>query len=438
MKALEILEYSAIGIGADDFALPLLDGMSRFALQKPDAFPRALAANLDPTYRNQNFPHPNKANESMIGDWLPVQVKGGPKVGVASLIGADEMKKITAKDPNVRFAPNNAVVVGSALAAMDAAKVDVKFLLFQGSFAGAKAIAQQHFPDKFDVILCLSEEDTPPSQADQLGKTMIVRVGHRGRFIGVVGAFRTGEPKRPFDFYYQSVALGEEYETAKDKEADHPVLKLLDYYAAEVKSQDFLKRTIQRPIALPQGVGNVTLKFIGSQECAKCHAQDFAIWQKSKHEHAFDALVKVANKPTQRQFDPECVSCHVTGLGQKSGYDGMPATRLLRNVNCENCHGPGNLHAQAPMNPVLAKAMSPWKANPQDCLPLPATIQKGFDAMTPAEKAIYVRVNDMCTKCHDIDNDPHFKFDKNWLQIIHGKNANAPIPAPAAAAQKAP
>ena len=73
--------------------------------------------------------------------------------------------------------------------------------------------------------------------------------------------------------------------------------------------------------------------------------------------------------------------------------------------------------------------MSPWKANSSDLLPDPATLLKGVEAMSPAQKAIYLRVNDMCMKCHDIDNDPNFKFAQNWPQIIHGKKARAAVPA---------
>src|SRR5207249_11865441 len=120
------------------------------------------------------------------------------------------------------------------------------------------------FPDAFDVILCLSEEDTPRAQADIVGKTMIVRVGHRGKYIGVVGAFRTGNAAKPFDLQYQSVALGEEYETDKDKEAGHPVLKLLDSYAQQVKDQRFLTRTPQRDIPIPPNLGNVKPSYVGS------------------------------------------------------------------------------------------------------------------------------------------------------------------------------
>ncbi len=435
MQALEILNYSAIGLGADDFALPLLAGMSRFTLQKPDAYPRVLAANLDPTYRIQNYPHPNDEKKSMIGDWVPVQVKGAPKVGVAGLIGAGVMKEIQKANPAVQFTADNGAVVAGIQQAMAADKVELRVLLFQGPAIAAPAVAQK-FPNAFDVILCLSEEDTPPAAATVVGKTAIVRVGHRGRFIGVVGAYRTGNAAKPFDLYYQSVQLGEEYETVKAKEKDHPILKLLDTYASEVKAQDFLKKTLQRPVPVPAALGQATLKFVGSQTCAKCHAPDFAIWKTTKHEHAFEALSKVANKPAQRQYDPECVSCHVTGFGLKGGYDGTIATREFRNVNCENCHGTGSAHVNAPNDPRFRAAMSPWKANPGDVLPLPAAMKKGVGAMTAGEKALFLRVIDTCQKCHDIDNDPNFRTDtfigKYWPAIIHGKNAKAP----AAAAQK--
>ena len=40
-----------------------------------------------------------------------------------------------------------------------------------------------------------------------------------------------------------------------------------------------------------------------------------------------------------------------------------------------------------------------------------------------------MKVNDVCFKCHDTDNDPKYKLDLYWPQIVHGKNA-----APAARA----
>ena len=349
------------------------------------------------------------------------------------IIGRTVQKVIQEADPKVVFADNK-VVLAQVVNSMEKAKVDLKLLLFQGSILDAEAIAKQHFVDKFDVVLCLSEEDTGPNQPTIVGKTMIVRVGHRGRWLGIVGGFRTKDPAKPFDLRYEYVPLGEEYETPKGQEARQPILKLLDYYALEVKNQDFLKRTPQRPVPVPQNLGQVKLTYAGSDACMNCHQPDFAIWKNTKHSHAIDALTKVADKPALRQYDPECIRCHVVGFGFQSGYNGKPDTKKLSYVGCESCHGPGSAHALAPNDARFKAAMSPWKANPNDFLPPPVAMQKGIEAMTEPQKAIYLRVNDMCQKCHDVDNDPNFKFAQNWPQIIHGKKARAAVPA--AAAQK--
>src|SRR5207248_9133565 len=99
--------------------------------------------------------------------------------------------------------------------------------------------------DQFDVILCLSAEEEPPATPDQVGKTLVVRIGHKGRYVGVVGAYRTAAPAKSFELHYQIVQMGEEYETDPDKEKDHKVLALLEDYAREVRKQGFVGRIAQ-------------------------------------------------------------------------------------------------------------------------------------------------------------------------------------------------
>ena len=43
-----------------------------------------------------------------------------------------------------------------------------------------------------------------------------------------------------------------------------------------------------------------------------CHSEAYQIWQKSRHAHAYETLEKVG-----KNFDAECVSCHVVGLDKK-------------------------------------------------------------------------------------------------------------------------
>ena len=59
--------------------------------------------------------------------------------------------------------------------------------------------SREQFPGGFDVILTQSEDDVAKGQATIVGNTSIVEVGRRGRWLGVVGAFRTGNPAKPFD-----------------------------------------------------------------------------------------------------------------------------------------------------------------------------------------------------------------------------------------------
>jgi hypothetical protein len=425
MKALKALDYAAIGLGEFDFKLPLIDGLTRTLLNDMNAYPRVLSANL--TNRAQNYPHPEKPNESMIGDVAIAGGKNGvPTVGIIAWTGPSVAKALQQANINDTFDRKDAVLKAH-LQKLDLAKAELKLLLYQGDHTSALTIPKL-MPGAFDVILCLCEEEAPPAAPDVIGKTLVVRVGHRGRHLGIVGAFRTGNADKPFDLQYQLLEVGEEFETPKGQEANNPILRLLDDYAAAVKNQNFLS-------VYPRGQHPVTLRFpqqkpefVGSDKCKDCHQAEFGIWQASKHSHAYDSLAKLATKPANRQYDPECVRCHTVGFGYVTGFVDATKTPKLKDVGCENCHGPGSLHVANPKNPQSLATQSPWKTNPKDRLPGVDVVEKGFEAMKPPEQAIFNRVNDVCQKCHDTDNDPGFKFQTFWPKIVHGKNVVPAVP----------
>jgi hypothetical protein len=82
--------------------------------------------------------------------------------------------------------------------------------------------------------------------------------------------------------------------------------------------------------------------YVGVRVCAGCHASASVYWETTRHAHAY-ATLSLENK----QFNLDCVSCHVTGYEQPGGSS-VTHVGLLENVQCEVCHGPGSAHAKHP------------------------------------------------------------------------------------------
>jgi hypothetical protein len=115
------------------------------------------------------------------------------------------------------------------------------------------------------------------------------------------------------------------------------------------------------------------------------------------------------DKWISRIYDPECLCCHNTGwdsqraLRYDSGFIDLEQTPLLAGQQCENCHGAGSKHVD------LEKA---WKRGS----PVTPEIQQGRDAM---RLTLTRAKSDVCGRCHDLDNSPHFDFDKYWPKVNH-------------------
>ncbi|MBK9030370.1 MAG: hypothetical protein IPL61_03365 [Myxococcales bacterium] len=84
-----------------------------------------------------------------------------------------------------------------------------------------------------------------------------------------------------------------------------------------------------------------TATYVGSEACADCHAEAVTFWKQTRHAQAWQTLVEV-----DKQFDFDCINCHVTGWGKPTGAT-MAVNEGLRDVQCETCHGPGSIHVDA-------------------------------------------------------------------------------------------
>jgi len=122
---------------------------------------------------------------------------------------------------------------------------------------------------------------------------------------------------------------------------------------------------------VPEPVKGDEASYIGIAACATCHASEKAFWDKTAHAHAYATL------STQfKEFNLDCVSCHVTGY-EKPGGSTVTHVDALKDVQCEVCHGPGSKHRASPTTKGLITAAP----RPELCLDChhPPHVE-GFDA----------------------------------------------------------
>ena len=121
----------------------------------------------------------------------------------------------------------------------------------------------------------------------------------------------------------------------------------------------------------------VTDTYLGTDTCARCHADIAKKFEGSAHAHAMATL-----EAKYEDNNPDCVACHVTGWKEPGGYGIDPQNRaMLAGVQCEACHGYGTAH------------------------------DRSTNAMAAPK--------DMCLRCHDAANSPEFDFDRYWAKIKH-------------------
>jgi hypothetical protein len=162
--------------------------------------------------------------------------------------------------------------------------------------------------------------------------------------------------------------------------ADHPdAVKAMAAYDERVKALFF------EQVAVAEAHRKAS-PYAGAEVCKACHLPAYIIWKGAKHSQAIAELQRVG-----KQFDPECLACHVVGLGG-GGYISQDTTPELANVQCENCHGPAKAHAADP-------AVRP--------VPPAGATARGL----PGEGT--------CRTCHKGSHSPAFDFASYWPKILH-------------------
>jgi hypothetical protein len=155
----------------------------------------------------------------------------------------------------------------------------------------------------------------------------------------------------------------------RDSLGDDPAIEsdMLGYYKAV---NDHNRVALAGRVAPPAAPDQAS--YLGVDACTVCHAGPRQVWDRTAHAHAYATL------STQfKEFNLECVGCHVTGYEQPGGST-VTHVAKLENVQCEVCHGPGSRHVLDPTDRTRIIAR-PDATRCLDCHHPPHV--EGFDAM---------------------------------------------------------
>ena len=384
VRALREMDYAAVGIGPDDVRLgigPMLTVAS------------------DPAN------HFNSANTVLFDeDMVPkfeIVGRGGVNVAVTSILDVDSMKS----HPSGEIEINPIEVAATAVLEKIAQRgdVDYRVLMFYGDEDAAKTLVKN--VGGFDLVVVSGGYGEPTFQPMEIpdSTTRLIVTGDKGMYAGVVGLYDGDrDSDSTLQIRYARVPLTHEF-------ADAPRMRaLMADYQEKLRQVGFEGLGL-----LPAGRHPSGDEYVGTATCGKCHTNALAVWEGSAHAGATEHLVRPPRERSDiaRHFDPECVSCHVTGWNPQeyypyqTGYVSLEASGHLLGNGCENCHGPGAAHSAAE--------------------------EPGADVSDDQRLALRVsmrlplsRAKQKCMECHDLDNSPDFHEpdafeDVYWPEVEH-------------------
>jgi hypothetical protein len=220
--------------------------------------------------------------------------------------------------------------------------------------ADANTIASISNSQLIDCLIVPPQSDEPTLIGDPNARPVVISQGRLGKYVGKIQVTLPGlaEASRggpgPTEHPRLSFAA---IPVTEDLNQYQPLVELYKDYQRLVKEAGLLERYSK--FVLPDN-----LEYVGSRYCKLCHDYEYEKWMTSRqvfipgsprqaapdsrHADAFATLEKIGS-----DYDPECVICHVVGMRYQSGFITSAKTPELKDVGCENCHGPGSEHLRS-------------------------------------------------------------------------------------------
>ena len=370
VNAFRQMGYQAIGLGKSDLRNRATELLSVVAGEESPFH----SANVGVFGFDSGFTNSSKIVEA-----------GGLKLGITSVLGSSWQREVNSSDIELADPETKLAEVLPKLE-----NCDKLILLAHATIDESKTLARK-FP-QFDIVVTAGGPEEPPERvARAKDGRLLVEVGTKGMNVIVLGVF--DDPETPYR--YQRVPLDSRFADSAD------MRDLMTQYQSQLRNDGFAGLGIRKKSHhQSESLG----RFVGSKKCESCHEGSYKAWKKTGHAKAFETLVEA---PVPRQFDPECISCHVVGwhptkyFPYESGFWDPEETSHLKGVGCENCHGPGEKHIAAENSGDLA---------------LQERLQK--EMTVTVEQAQNSRAH-WCLNCHDLDNSPDFNFEEYWPHIEH-------------------
>ena len=383
--ALAKMGYAAVGFGPGELKLGV--DLTQIVINLDDATNPLISANVS----LENF-----SDSSRLYKIVDV---GGMRIGITSVLGKKEIAGRKVAGDFALLEPYQAIP--RILGELRAKNCDHLILLAHAEPNETNDLARRF--KEFNWVMTAKGAEEPPKEAGVIAGTNshLVEVGQKGEYVVVVGLYKNGTTP----FRYQRVPLDHRFPDAPDIEQ------------MEVAYQKELEHMGLEGLGLKPTPHLTGRRFVGSKTCESCHTEASAVFQKTPHAHATDTLLHLA---PPRQFDPECLSCHVTGwepqkyFPYESGYLGLKETPELVGNGCENCHGPAGRHAAAENGEIDVNDAE--KEQLRAALRLKVGPNEGNKSGQVFKTGSVV---DMCMRCHDLDNSPGFDFQTYWPKVKH-------------------